>query len=569
MNNKNILKDAISFCALILVSVISAKAGNTISVEDVSSSTIENPSVFISLQNDDDFTAIQFDLKISNENIRIADEITLNGNRLNDHNLSVRRRDDGSVRVVIGSLTNSSISSNEGYIAAVRLAVADSTEQSGILTVNNIIATNETGEVIKIEPSSSNVTFYHPTFCIRYLIDGEIAYCDSVKFKSTIIACEFPVKEGHTFSGWSEIPQTMPAGDITVTGSFIVNKYLLTYKVDGEVVSSDSISYGTSLTAKAEPVKEGHTFSGWSEIPSTMPAHDVTVTGSFIVNKYLLTYKVDGEVVSSDSISYGTSLTAMTEPVKEGHTFSGWSEIPPTMPAHDVTVTGSFIVNKYLLTYMVDGTIYHTDSIAYGTPIVLIPDPVQDGQTFGGWKGAPSVMPARDVVITGSFSTDSYTVIYYVDGEVYHTEMYLYGTPVTAIDAPVKEGHTFSGWSEIPSTMPAHDVTVTGSFSVNTYTVYYYVGDSIVHTDQVKYGDAIPEYVYEPSESRYTFIGWDGEQYSTMPAHDVVFIAMLTDGIPGTKTDDRSSEIYDLQGRRVQNPERGRIYIVNGRLISL
>ena len=386
MNNKNILKDAISFCALILISVISAKAGNAISVEDVSSSTIENPSVFISLQNDDDFTAIQFDLKISNENIRIADEITLNGNRLSDHNLSVRRRDDGSVRVVIGSLTNSSISSNEGYIAAVRLAVADSTEQSGILTVNNIIATNETGEVIKIEPSSSNVTFYHPTFCIRYLIDGEIAYCDSVKFKSTIIACEFPVKEGYTFSGWSEIPQTMPAGDVTVTGSFIVNKYLLTYKVDGEVVSSDSISYGTSLTAMTEPVKEGHTFSGWSEIPQTMPAHDVTVTGSF---------------------------------------------------------------------------------------------------------------------------------------------------------------------------------------SVNTYTVYYYVGDSIVHTDQVKYGDAIPEYVYEPSESRYTFIGWDGEQYSTMPAHDVVFIAMLTDGIPGTKTDDRSSEIYDLQGRRVQNPERGRIYIVNGRLISL
>ena len=569
MNNKNILKDAISFCALILVSVISAKAGNTISVEDVSSSTIENPSVFISLQNDDDFTAIQFDLKISNENIRIADEITLNGNRLNDHNLSVRRRDDGSVRVVIGSLTNSSISSNEGYIAAVRLAVADSTEQSGILTVNNIIATNETGEVIKIEPSSSNVTFYHPTFCIRYLIDGEIAYCDSVKFKSTIIACEFPVKEGHTFSGWSEIPQTMPAGDITVTGSFIVNKYLLTYKVDGEVVSSDSISYGTSLTAMTEPVKEGHTFSGWSEIPPTMPAHDVTVTGSFIVNKYLLTYMVDGTIYHTDSIAYGTPIVLIPDPVQDGQTFGGWKGAPSVMPARDVVITGSFSTDSYTVIYYVDGEVYHTEMYLYGTPVTAIDAPVKEGHTFSGWSEIPSTMPAHDVTVTGSFIVNKYLLTYKVDGEVVSRDSISYGTSLTAKAEPVKEGHTFSGWSEIPQTMPAHDVTVTGSFSVNTYTVYYYVGDSIVHTDQVKYGDAIPEYVYEPSESRYTFIGWDGEQYSTMPAHDVVFIAMLTDGIPGTKTDDRSSEIYDLQGRRVQNPERGRIYIVNGRLISL
>ena len=40
-------------------------------------------------------------------------------------------------------------------------------------------------------------------------------------------------------------------------------------------------------TPEPEPTKEGYTFSGWSEIPETMPDHDVTVTGSFIVNKYI------------------------------------------------------------------------------------------------------------------------------------------------------------------------------------------------------------------------------------------------------------------------------------------
>ena len=31
----------------------------------------------------------------------------------------------------------------------------------------------------------------------------------------------------------------------------------------------------------------------------------------------------------------------------------------------------------------------------------------------------------------------------------------------------MKKGYTFSGWSEIPETMPAHDVTVTGSFEID------------------------------------------------------------------------------------------------------
>lgn len=73
-----------------------------------------------------------------------------------------------------------------------------------------------------------------------------------------------------------------------------------------------------------------------------MPAHDVTVTGSFTVNTYTLTYEVDGEVYKTYKIEYGATIESENAPSKEGYTFS--SEIPDTMPAHDVTVTGSFTV---------------------------------------------------------------------------------------------------------------------------------------------------------------------------------------------------------------------------------
>ena len=92
------------------------------------------------------------------------------------------------------------------------------------------------------------------------------------------------------------------------------------------------------------PSKEGYTFSGWSEIPETMPAHDVTITGSYTANKYKLVYQVDGETFKSLEISFGSTVTPEEDPSQEGYTFSGWSEIPETMPAHDVTITGRFFL---------------------------------------------------------------------------------------------------------------------------------------------------------------------------------------------------------------------------------
>ena len=119
--------------------------------------------------------------------------------------------------------------------------------------------------------------------------------------------------------------------------------------IDGRVFKSYQVLVGQTITPEPAPIKEGYTFSGWSEIPKTMPTHDVTVTGSFSINSYNLTYIVDGKVYKSLTIVYGAKIAPEKEPTKEGYTFSGWSEIPESMPAHDVTVTGSFSINSYAL----------------------------------------------------------------------------------------------------------------------------------------------------------------------------------------------------------------------------
>ena len=145
--------------------------------------------------------------------------------------------------------------------------------------------------------------------------------------------------------------------DITVSGaqadnydiSYVNGKltiaagqYMIIYKVNGVIYKTISYDYGDAITPEPAPVREGFTFSGWSEIPATMPAKDVTVTGSFIINKYKLTYMVDDEVYKSMKVKYGAPITPEAEPVKEGYTFSGWSEIPERMPARNVVVYGTF-----------------------------------------------------------------------------------------------------------------------------------------------------------------------------------------------------------------------------------
>ena len=183
--------------------------------------------------------------------------------------------------------------------------------------------------------------------------------------------------------------------------------YCITYKVDGKIYKTDSISYGATIVPPTTPTKEGHTFIGWDGLPDVMPAKDVEVSALFDVNVYRITYKVDGKTHQTDSIAYGATIVPPTVPTKTGHSFTGWDGLPETMPAKDVEVTAKFDVNVYRITYKVDGKTYQTDSIAYGTTIVQAEAPTKEGYLFDGWDGLPDVMPAKDVEVTAKYSLNS------------------------------------------------------------------------------------------------------------------------------------------------------------------
>ena len=383
---------------------------------------------------------------------------------------------------------------------------------------------NSPSELTAITEAEYNEIVANRSYTITYKIDGTVYKTEQLKAGQTINP-ETPTREGYTFSGWNSLPATMPAQNITVTGSFTVNSYNITYQLDGATYQVVAVAYGTAITPLSVS-KEGYIFSGWSGLPATMPAHDITVTGSFTIASFKLTYVVDGVVFQTQTLTYGTAITPLAGPTRDGYTFSGWSSIPATMPANDVTITGEFTPIVYTLQYMVDGNLYQQQQVPCGATITPIEHPEKEGYTFKGWEGLPANMPAGNLTVTAKYEPTIYTLTYMVDGTTYMTFDVAYGSALSPIANPVKEGYVFSGWSGLPANMPAGNVTVSGTFSIGTVTLEYILNgagyqDYVFYTNTYKYGQSIVPYTRSPREiAGYTFTGWD-EVPAKMPGHDV------------------------------------------------
>ena len=163
-------------------------------------------------------------------------------------------------------------------------------------------------------------------------------------YGTAITAPADPTRKGYTFKGWDkEIPKTMPAENITVKAQWEINQYAITFDTNGgSEIAPITQDYGTAITAPADPTRKGYTFKGWDkEIPETMPAENMTVKAQWEINQYTITFDTNGgSEIAPITQDYGTAITAPADPTRKGYTFKGWDkEIPETMPAENITIT--------------------------------------------------------------------------------------------------------------------------------------------------------------------------------------------------------------------------------------
>ncbi len=163
-------------------------------------------------------------------------------------------------------------------------------------------------------------------------------------YGTEITAPDNPTRKGYTFKGWDkEIPETMPAENITVKAQWEINQYTITFDTNGgSEIAPITQDYGTEITAPDNPTRKGYTFKGWDkEIPEAMPAENMTVKAQWEINQYTITFDTNGgSEIAPITQDYGTEITAPDNPTRKGYTFKGWDkEIPETMPAENITIT--------------------------------------------------------------------------------------------------------------------------------------------------------------------------------------------------------------------------------------
>ena len=395
--------------------------------------------------------------------------------------------------------------------------------------------------------------YYEPlahAYRVFWYVNDTLWRTDNFREGSAIIIPEYS-EPGHGSVTWTDdIPQTMPAQDITIHGTSEEVMYNVVYLIDYNNYTTqyrvDTYHYGDTITPAEEPTQSGYRFSGWSPaLPQTMPAADLVVSGQFVANdEYVITYVITNEgTYATPKYKEGEQVTPMDYPgIREGYSWSGWIGQPDVMPAHDVTVTGEYVARMYRLIYVVDGNWYKTVEYAYGATIT--PEPYEaEGVTFTGWVNLPETMPAADLRIDGYTRTNSYTITYILDGETWRVDTYFYGDTI-AEQIPAKEGYVFSGWTpEVPETMPAEDLVVTAEMIRATFKLTFGSNSFYEELDGTKryiflrnnvynilYGDPItddmrPTVVAQRDEQPIDYVEWrpnDNEVIpATMPARNI------------------------------------------------
>ena len=184
----------------------------------------------------------------------------------------------------------------------------------------------------------------------------------------------------------------------------------------GTEIDAIKQDYATEVEAPTNPERTGYTFAGWNPgVPATIPAENITCVAQWTINQYTITFNTaGGSVIAPITQDYATAVVAPANPTREGYTFAGWDkDIPTTIPAENVTINATWTPVNYTISYELDGgtvdgsnpTLYTIES----APITLI-NPTKDGYDFAGWTGTGLDAATKTVIIaTGNTGNRSYT----------------------------------------------------------------------------------------------------------------------------------------------------------------
>ena len=335
-------------------------------------------------------------------------------------------------------------------------------------------------------------------------------------------------------------------GTIAADGSLVLsiyysrNQYTITYA--NTDLEPDTYYYGATVSART-PEKAGYAFQGWEEeVPSTMPAQNITLTAKWNENPADYTdydiavaaanaKKAEDNYDKTYTEASRNALDAALAVDVSGKKLSEQGVVDAQTEAINAAVKGLEKMT-YNATFYVDGEEYRVVPTKVGEQIVAPEAPSKQGYTFTGWTPEVGTMGIEDVSFNAVFSagTVAYTVETYVMdvsgnyGDAATENKSATTGETVSVTPEAREGFTVADESVLSG-----EVKADGSLVLK---VYYSRNQYKLTVDgnvtNVYYGAAIS--VAEPAAREgYTFAGWDRDVPETMPASDVTLVSQWSE----------------------------------------
>ena len=364
------------------------------------------------------------------------------------------------------------------------------------------------GDSVPAEVTKLTAQWTAPTYAVTLNTNGGTINSGNVTSYTYGVGATLPTAgdmtyTGHTFVGWYD-NENLTGSPVTAIGDtetgnkeywakWEANTYTVTLNAGGGTINNGNVTgytygVGATLPTAGDMTYTGHTFKGWYDnenlTGSPVTAIGDTETGNkeywakWEANTYTVTLNAGGGTINNGNVTgytYGVGATLPTagDMTYTGHTFKGWYD-NENLTGSPVTAIGDtetgnkeywakWEINQYTVTVKPEnGKADITITQDYGTPITA-PTLTREGYQFNGWdKAFPTTMPAENMTITAKWKVNSYTITFDTTGGSEIAPITQdYGTAIVAPADPTREGYTFIGWDmEIPTTMPAENITL-------------------------------------------------------------------------------------------------------------
>lgn len=240
------------------------------------------------------------------------------------------------------------------------------------------------------------------TYTIQYTVGEQtLSYSgteQSVALKS-LADLGITLPEGKTMDGWMQSGTTITvavgsvvtlnAGEpTTFVAQLSDTKYTVTFVSDGKVIDSKDYVHGSTVTAPADPEKEGFVFMGWSPSVVETAGADATYTAEWR-EIFDITWVVDGVQVATGTTEGETTMAIPSDPKKDAFAFEGWFDDHGARFDDsyefkgDTVLTAQFRANTYTVTFVYgeEETVLGTVTVKHGD-VVMAPE-LPSG--FVGW----------------------------------------------------------------------------------------------------------------------------------------------------------------------------------------